>query len=78
MKFYDLGKPQPICPSCGEDQNNEETRRMLKRKRKRRSFSSGKTGPAITAPEDKDALIEQQEDEGEYSLDVDDIVLEEQ
>jgi uncharacterized protein (TIGR02300 family) len=76
IKFYDLGKTQPICPSCGEDQNNEETRRMLKRKRKRRSFSSGKTDPTITAPENKDALLELHEDEGEYSLDVDDIVLE--
>ncbi|HNY63897.1 MAG TPA: FYDLN acid domain-containing protein [Deltaproteobacteria bacterium] len=36
-KFYDLGRPKPICPSCGEDQNNREVRQVLKR-RKRRSL----------------------------------------
>lgn len=23
-KFYDLGKPHPICPSCGADQQNPD------------------------------------------------------
>jgi uncharacterized protein (TIGR02300 family) len=75
-KFYDLNRAQPICPSCGEDQNNEETKRMLKRKRKRSSFSMVKT--YISAlPEESKALVEVDKEEDEYSLDMEDIVLEE-
>jgi uncharacterized protein (TIGR02300 family) len=78
IKFYDLGRPQPLCPSCGEDQNNEETKRMHKRKKKRRSAYMGKTEPTISAPEERDDLIEVvNEVEAEYALDMDDIVLEE-
>ena len=77
-KFYDLGRPQPLCPSCGEDQNNEETKRMLKRKRRRRSAYMGKADPTIIAPEERDDVIEVvNEVDAEYTLDVDDIVLEE-
>jgi hypothetical protein len=77
-KFYDLGRPQPLCPSCGEDQNNEEAKRMLKRKKKRRSAYMGKTDPIISAPEERDDLIEViNEIDAEYTLDMDDIVLEE-
>jgi len=77
-KFYDLGRPQPLCPSCGEDQNNEESKRVLKRKKKRRPFTMVKADPTITAPEERDDLIEVvNEVEAEYALDMDDIVLEE-
>jgi uncharacterized protein (TIGR02300 family) len=77
-KFYDLGRPQPLCPSCGEDQNNEESKRVLKRKKKRRAFSMVKADPTITAPEERDDLIEVvNEVDAEYALDMDDIVLEE-
>jgi len=74
-KFYDLNKPQPICPSCGEDQNNEETKRMLKRKRKR-SLSKVKTDMRAL-PEESDALVETDDEVEEYVLDMEDIVLEE-
>lgn len=74
-KFYDLGKLQPLCPSCGEDQNNEETKRMLKRKRKR---SLAKVKSDIrTLPEETDAPMESDENVEEYVLDMEDIVLEE-
>ena len=77
-KFFDLGRPQPLCPSCGEDQNNEETKRMLKRKKKRRSAYTGKTDPSISVPEEKDDVMEVvKEVEADYVLDMDDIVLEE-
>jgi hypothetical protein len=77
-KFFDLGRPQPLCPSCGEDQNNEETKRILKRKKKRRSAYVGKTDPSISVPEERDDLIEVvKEVEADYVLDMDDIVLEE-
>jgi len=75
MKFYDLGKPQPLCPACGEDQNNEETKRMLKRKRKR---SLAKVKSDIKAlPEETDTPVETDENVEDYVLDMEDIVLEE-
>ncbi len=76
-KFYDLGRAQPLCPSCGEDQNNEETKRMLKRRKKRRPSSMGKADVTATTHEERDELHEMPQEEGEYSLDIDDIVLEE-
>ena len=74
-KFYDLGREQPICPSCGEDQNNEETKRMLRRKRKR---SLAKVKPDLRSlPEENDIQMETDENVEEYVLDMEDIVLEE-
>ena len=74
-KFYDLGRPLPICPSCGEDQNNEETKRMLKRKRKR-SLAKVKT-ELRALPEENEIPVETDENVEEYVLDMEDIVLEE-
>ncbi len=74
-KFYDLSKPQPLCPTCGEDQNNEETKKMLKRKR-RRALSKVKSD--IRPLPEEDALdMEADDDVEEYVLDMEDIVLEE-
>ncbi len=74
-KFYDLNKPAPVCPSCGEDQNNEETKRLLKRK-KRRALTTVKSD-IRTVPEDMEGTAEADEEVEEYVLDVEDIVLEE-
>lgn len=74
-KFYDLGKEQPLCPSCGEDQNNEDTRRMLKRKKKR-TLAKVKSD-LRTMPDENGVPIEADEDVEEYVLDVEDIVLDE-
>ena len=74
-KFYDLNKPAPICPSCGEDQNNEETKKLLKRK-KRRTIAKVKSD-IRAVPEDLDVQAEGDEEVEEYMLDVEDIVLEE-
>ena len=74
-KFYDLNKPAPICPSCGEDQNNEETKKLLKRK-KRRTIAKVKSD-IRAVPEDLDVQAEGDEEVEEYVLDVEDIVLEE-
>ena len=74
-KFYDLNKPSPICPSCGEDQNNEETKKMLKRK-KRRTIAKAKSD-IRAVPEEMEGAAEGDEEVEEYVLDVEDIVLEE-
>ncbi len=55
-KFYDLNKPQPLCPSCGKDQKDKKAAKPFKRKKWRSSF---KTEPEIhVVPEDSDALID--------------------
>jgi uncharacterized protein (TIGR02300 family) len=74
-KFYDLSKPQPVCPTCGEDQNNEETKKMLKRKR-RRVLSKVKTDIRPT-PEESAGDTDADDEVEEYVLDMEDIVLEE-
>jgi nucleoid DNA-binding protein len=77
-KFYDLGKPQPICPSCEANQHSEEARETSKRKRRRRPHLMAKAEPTIIAPEEEQELIEVVDEvDAEYVLDVDDIVLEE-
>ena len=77
-KFYDLGRTQPLCPSCGEDQNNDEAKAIHKRKKRRRSSTFERTDHAITAPVESDNLIKVvNEVDAEYALDMDDIVLEE-
>jgi uncharacterized protein (TIGR02300 family) len=75
-KFYDLGRPQCLCPSCGEDQDNGESTGTHNRKNKWRRFSMTNTDHAITAPEERDDLPEMHKDGGEHSLDIEGIVLE--
>jgi len=74
-KFYDMNKPQPVCPSCGEDQNIEENKKLLKRKR-RRVLSKVKSD-IRPMPDDTEDIIETDEEVEEYVLDMEDIVLEE-
>ena len=74
-KFYDLSKPIPMCPICGEDQNNEETKKMLKRKR-RRALSKVKAD-IRPLPEEENSDDESEDEDEEYVLDMEDIVLEE-
>lgn len=74
-KFYDLGRPEPLCPSCGVNQKDDEAKVMHKRKRRRNSSSFVRTDQAITAPIESEDLIEVvSEVDAEY---VDDSVLEE-
>jgi uncharacterized protein (TIGR02300 family) len=35
-KFYDLGKPQPVCPKCGADQRESEEKPLITSHRGRR------------------------------------------
>jgi uncharacterized protein (TIGR02300 family) len=74
-KFYDMNKPEPICPACGEDQNIEESKKMLKRKR-RRVLSKVKSD-VRPMPDEAEDIIETDEEVEEYVLDMEDIVLEE-
>ena len=74
-KFYDMGRPEPLCPSCGVNQNDDETKILHKWKRRRNSSSFVRTDHAITAPIESEDLIEVvSEVDAEYA---DDIVQEE-
>lgn len=74
-KFYDLGRPEPLCPSCGINQNDDEKKVIKKWKRRRNSTSFVRSDHAITAPLESEDLIEVvSEVDAEY---VDDSVLEE-
>ena len=76
-KFYDMGRPQSLCPSCGADQNNDESKGLHKRKRRGRPYPLVKADPIITAPEEGEDRIEVvNEVDAEYALDLDDIVAE--
>jgi hypothetical protein len=77
-KFYDLGRPQPLCPSCGVNQNDDEAKGIHKRKKRRRLSTFVRTDHTITAPVESEDLHEVvNEVDAEYALDMDDIVLEE-
>ena len=74
-KFYDLGRPEPLCPSCGVNQNDDETKGNHKKKIRRRSAYMGKADPVIFTPEERDDVIEVvSEVDVEYAVDADDIV----
>ncbi|MGZ4779427.1 MAG: FYDLN acid domain-containing protein [Thermoanaerobaculia bacterium] len=45
-KFYDLGKPTPICPKCGADQRDAEEAPVTTSSRSRRA-------PVIEEPADE-------------------------
>ncbi len=73
-KFYDLGKEVALCPHCGEDQANEESKKMLKRK-KRRVLSKTKTDVKPIVDENVAETETKSDDDDDYILDMDDIVM---
>ncbi len=78
IKFYDLGKPQPLCPSCGSNQLDGVIKTARKRRGKHRSVFAAKTEPLTIAQGGNENLHEVVDElDTEYVLDVEDIVLEE-
>ena len=76
-KFYDLSRPKPLCPSCGVNQNDNEAKGINKRKRRSRSSTLMRTDYANTVLIDSEDQIEVvNEVDAEYTLDMDDMVLE--
>ena len=70
-KFYDLGKPQPICPKCGADQREAEEAPVITSHRGRRvveevpdepEFPDAET-PAASDDEDEEIVPEDREEE---------------
>lgn len=59
-KFYDLGKPEPICPKCGANQKDAKRQELptdsLHAKRKKRE-------EVVRVPDEEEELIAQPDDD---------------
>lgn len=65
-KFYDLGKPEPICPKCGADQRDAEEAPVVSTPRAKRVVEvpvedhefagDGEAAPATGDEEDEEIL----------------------
>ena len=64
IKFYDFGKPEPICPKCKHRVNESEEKVLLEKKRVRPVEEEEdvlEEKPAAT-PEEEDAAPEEKEE----------------
>jgi hypothetical protein len=66
-KFYDLNRPIPICPECGDDQRNAPVKDISS------LLSSRRRGRAAAAAEPKEAVpaapaADEDEDEDDFGL----------
>jgi hypothetical protein len=68
-KFYDLARPEPICPRCQSDQRQSPKFEQPKAKRAR----PAKKAPPRPAPEPRPPLVLETESDGE--LDFEDVEL---
>jgi hypothetical protein len=53
-KFYDLGKPVPLCPKCGADQRDAEDAPVYTPARGRRAAAAAPVPVVADEPEDED------------------------
>jgi uncharacterized protein (TIGR02300 family) len=67
-KFYDLGKPQAICPKCGANQKDAEDAHPAPSSRSRRA------APVVDVPAVEDDL-EDEEPEAEAAVEEDDTLV---
>jgi uncharacterized protein (TIGR02300 family) len=78
IKFYDLKKPEPVCPKCGSDQREAPALRSSERPERKRPARPVLEEPAIEeeALEDEGSLEEEEaeappeEDEEEEAPDL--------
>ncbi|MCU1347269.1 MAG: hypothetical protein JWO56_299 [Acidobacteria bacterium] len=59
-KFYDLGKPEPLCPKCGADQRDAEEAPLVTSHRGRRIVEEPVEEPEFP---DAEATPDSEEDE---------------
>jgi len=72
-KFYDLGKPEPLCPKCGADQRDaEETpivtsgrgrARVVEEPVEEPEFPDAEGGPAGESDEEEEPIVDASRDE---------------
>src|SRR5438045_8163128 len=53
-KFYDLGKPEPICPKCGADQRDADEAPVVPTTRSRRAAAAAPPPAPVEEVEDND------------------------
>lgn len=72
-KFYDLGKPEPLCPKCGADQRDAEEAPVVTSSRGRArvveeppeetEFPDAEGGPATESDEEEEPLVDASREE---------------
>ncbi len=83
-KFYDLNRPEPICPSCGEDQSNKEAKQLFTKKKRWPSRMDTdmhvlpEDSDALSESVDADSLTEVREDRDEYLIESEGLEKEEE
>ena len=74
-KFYDLNRPVPTCPECGDDQSNAPVKDISALlSSRRRSRAAAATEPV--APAAPTAVSDEDEDEDDFGLEDDDDIVE--
>jgi len=53
-KFYDLGKPVPLCPKCGADQREADEAPVVTTSRGRGRVAAAAAPPVIEEPADEE------------------------
>lgn len=75
-KFYDLGKPVPLCPKCGADQRESDETPVITTSRSRRApvvveepeepeFAPEGEAPAADAVDDEEEIVTRDEEPAE-------------
>ena len=67
-RFYDLGKPEPLCPKCGADQRQSPAVKAPEK----RSRAPARPAAAAAAPEPEVELAEVEADDDAEDEDDDD------
>lgn len=77
-RFYDLNRPEPVCPKCGSDQRQiPEDEEKPKPKRVRKAKKKIAINPALVAEDDAATRNEDDldsldlESEGDFEIDID-------
>ena len=62
-KFYDLKKPEPLCPKCGADQRESPALKPSPSERRPRARPVEPKPPEVEVELDEEAEIEEEADE---------------
>jgi predicted nucleic acid-binding Zn-ribbon protein len=71
-RFYDLKKPEPICPKCGADQRQSPANKPTPAAERRRAPPKPAAAAPVPEPEVDDVEPEVDEDEDDVEDDEDD------
>ena len=71
-KFYDMKKPEPVCPKCGADQRESPSSRAPDKAERKRTPRAVVDEPAVEEEAVEEAAAEEEEDETEEAAEDDD------